>query len=402
MLHVLTHDGNGSKSGFCMHRIHSSICNLVVELAVQYVYCFFYILLTYTDRGWILWRSLWNHKYRDTLVGKSCKDTAVYTDDTHHGKTGYSDERSTIDRRDTLDRFLVTIYLILDNGTRSIWIEGILYLDWDIVDTNWVDSRRVDNLCTEVAKLHSLNITQFVDRISWFDDTWIGCHKSIYVSPDFKDFRIQCSSNDSSSIVTTTTTEVGGTFCIFVAADETRNERNARKVSESILHQFVSQLAVEGMFPLAIEASCLDEVTWVKPLGATNQCGNNLRAESFSIAHDSILSLLAEVVNQIHTEVDALQLFEEGINWFKKIFSICCVGDDGIYHLMVAINHGIEFDSPWFITLEGKLRGLQEFVSDTAKCAHDNHYTLFLCLIFNDTFQAEDAFYGTNWCSAEF
>ena len=26
----------------------------------------------------------------------------------------------------------------------------------------------------------------------------------------------------------------------------------------------------------------------------------------------------------------------------------------------------------------------------------DNHYTLFLCLIFNDTFQAEDAFYGTN------
>ena len=48
------------------------------------------------------------------------------------------------------------------------------------------------------------------------------------------------------------------------------------------------------------------------------------------------------------------------------------------------------------ITLEGKLRGLQEFVRDTAKRAHDNHYTLFLSLIFNDTFQAEDAFYGTN------
>ena len=68
------------------------------------------------------------------------------------------------------------------------------------------------------------------------------------------------------------------------------------------------------MFPLAIEAGSLDEVTGVKPLGATNQCGNNLRAESFSIAHDSILGLLAEVVNQIHTEVDALQLFEEGID----------------------------------------------------------------------------------------
>ena len=51
VLHVLTHDGDGSKSGFCMHRIHSSICNLIVELAVQYVYCFIYILLTYTDRG---------------------------------------------------------------------------------------------------------------------------------------------------------------------------------------------------------------------------------------------------------------------------------------------------------------------------------------------------------------
>ena len=108
------------------------------------------------------------------------------------------------------------------------------------------------------------------------------------------------------------------------------------------------------------------------------------------------------VVDKIHTEVDALQLLEEGINCFKKIFSVCCVGDDRIYHLVVAINHGVEFDSPLFITLEGKLGGLQEFVRDTAKRAHDNHYTLFLCLILNDTFQAEDAFYGTNRCSAEF
>jgi hypothetical protein len=69
---------------------------------------------------------------------------------------------------------------------------------------------------------------------------------------------------------------------------------------------------------------------------------------------------------------------------------------------VVAINHGFEFYFPLFITLEGKLRGLQEFVRDTAKRAHDNHYTLFLSLVFNDTFQAEDAFYGTNRCSAEF
>ena len=67
-------------------------------------------------------------------------------------------------------------------------------------------------------------------------------------------------------------------------------------------------------------------------------------------------------------------------------FSLCGVGDDGVYHLVVAINHGIEFDFPLFITLEGKLRGLQKFVGDSAKCAHDNHYTLFLSLIFYDTF----------------
>lgn len=73
-------------------------------------------------------------------------------------------------------------------------------------------------------------------------------------------------------------------------------------------------------------------------------------------------------------------------------FSVCSVGDDGVYHLVVAINHGFEFYFPLFITLEGKLRGLQEFVRDTAKRAHDNHYTLFLSLVFNDTFQAEDAF----------
>ncbi len=91
-------------------------------------------------------------------------------------------------------------------------------------------------------------------------------------------------------------------------------------------------------------------------------------------------------MDEIHTEVDALQLLEECIDRFEQVFSVGGVGDDGINHLVVAINHGVEFDSPLFITLEGKLRGLQEFVGDTAKCAHDNHYTLFLGLIFNDTF----------------
>ena len=71
------------------------------------------------------------------------------------------------------------------------------------------------------------------------------------------------------------------------------------------------------MLALAVLALSLDEVAGVEPFGSTNQCGNNLGTESFTITHDGILRFLAEVVDEVHTKIDALQLLEEGINRFE-------------------------------------------------------------------------------------
>ena len=59
------------------------------------------------------------------------------------------------------------------------------------------------------------------------------------------------------------------------------------------LPQLIGQFTVEGMFALAVDALRLDEVARVKPLGTTDESGDNLRTEPFSIAHDGILCLLA-------------------------------------------------------------------------------------------------------------
>ena len=48
----------------------------------------------------------------------------------------------------------------------------------------------------------------------------------------------------------------------------------------------LGQLAVEYMLAFAVLALSLDEVAGVEPFGSTNQSGNNLGTESFTITHD--------------------------------------------------------------------------------------------------------------------
>lgn len=56
------------------------------------------------------------------------------------------------------------------------------------------------------------------------------------------------------------------------------------------------------MLAFAVLALSLDEVAGVEPFGSTNQSGNNLGTESFTITHDGILRFLAEVVDEVHTK----------------------------------------------------------------------------------------------------
>ena len=48
-------------------------------------------------------------------------------------------------------------------------------------------------------------------------------------------------------------------------------------------------------------------------------------------------------MDEEHTVVDALQLVEELVYLVQKSGSLFIVGDEGIYHLVVTLQHGIVF-----------------------------------------------------------
>ena len=107
-----------------------------------------------------------------------------------------------------------------------------------------------------------------------------------------------------------------------------------------------------------------DKVAGVHPGAVLDDGGHDVRAQSLAIADDGVLRLLAQVVNQVHTVVDAPQLFEELVHIVKQIDALFGVGDDRVDHLMMACDHRVEIVFPPFVTLEGNLGGRYQLVGD--------------------------------------
>ena len=60
-----------------------------------------------------------------------------------------------------------------------------------------------------------------------------------------------------------------------------------------------------------------DKVTAVHTNTVLHHGSHDMRAETFTIRDDGVLGLLRQVVNQVHTIVDALQLVEEAVYIIK-------------------------------------------------------------------------------------
>ena len=129
----------------------------------------------------------------------------------------------------------------LDDGSLSVRVECVLYTYRYILNANGVYRRRINHLCTKVAKLHSLDIAQFVDSVCSLDYSWIGGHEAVYIGPYFEYVGIECCRNDSCCIVGTSASEVGYLVGVAVHTDKTWNKRNAWQVAECATHQSVGE-----------------------------------------------------------------------------------------------------------------------------------------------------------------
>ena len=298
--------------------------------------------------------------------------------------------------------------MVFDEGSRMFWVEGVLHLDGDILHTDGVYRRRIDDLGTEVTQLHSLNIRELVDGVGRLDNLRVGCHESVHIGPNLQHLCIQSSCNDSCCVVTSATSQVGGLVAVAVTGYEAGNNGNgsvgsgitAADRSECFLHQFCSKLGVQGM--LAVLLLGADEVTAVHAQTVLDQSCHYVRRQALAIADDGILCLAAQVMNQVDAIIDALQLVEQRVYSFEQVFTFLRVGDNRVYHLVVAFHNVVELIPIAFITLEGHLGRGNQFVGDAVQRAYYYYDRLRPSLCLHDFLQAKNAFCGTYGRSAEF
>ena len=199
--HAFAYDSHRSQTRFDAHGRHLSHFYFFGKLPVQHLSCQFGILIAHTYRSRVLRRGLGYQEHADSIFGQRTEDTVVHTDNSDHTQTGYIDKTGIINGRDSLNSLTARIRLMLDNGSGTFRLEGILYQNRNILMENRINSWRINHLRTEVTKLHSLYITQLVNSVSRTDNPRVSRHESVHIRPDFQALGIQCRSYNSSRIV---------------------------------------------------------------------------------------------------------------------------------------------------------------------------------------------------------
>ena len=200
-------------------------------------------------------------------------------------------------------------------------VKGVLHLDGYILDADGINRRRVDDLCTEVAELHGLDIAELVDGVGRLDDLRVGSHEAVDVGPYLEHLGIEGGSDDGSGVVRAATAQVGGLVAVAVAGYEARHDEYglgcviATEGAEGLLDELRGELGVEHVLALLILGAY--EVAGIHAHAVLHQGGHDVRRQSLAVADDGILGLGTQVVDEVDTIVDAAQLVEELVYLIK-------------------------------------------------------------------------------------
>ena len=237
MLHILANDCHRSQISLCKDRRNLSHLNLFRKFFIQHFTSQIGISVPNTDRGTVLWWSLRNEEYTDSILCQSLEDTVVYTDHTYHTQPLNSDQTRIIDRGNTFNGLTLRIgSLLLDNCSHSVRIERILYYNRNILMTYRIDRRRINNFRTEVTKFGCFYIAQFGNSISCWDHTRIGSHKAIHIGPYLQTAGIERCGNNGSRIIRTTTTKIRYVSRHLIRRNKSGNQRHFRNGMESLFY----------------------------------------------------------------------------------------------------------------------------------------------------------------------
>ena len=159
MFHVFAYDCHRSQSALGLHGIHLAILNLLFKFPIQHTTSLGHLHVTHTYTGTVFRRSLTDHEHRDALIGQTGEDATIDTYHTHHAQTRYRYQTGALDTAYTLDAAHVIHHLTLDDGALGLGVESVLNEYGNVLDTDGIDSRRIDHLGTEVAQFHCLHVS---------------------------------------------------------------------------------------------------------------------------------------------------------------------------------------------------------------------------------------------------
>ena len=150
--------------------------------------------------------------------------------------------------------------MLLDQGSMSLRIECVLYIDRNSLCHNRLNSRRIDHLCSEVRKLEGCLVRDVADGAGSRNDLRIRGHHARYVSPDLEYACLAANGVERCGIVRTTASE-GRCAALLVRGDEARKheELGDRIVLHHLVHPVVCLLDVYDV--LVALCYCTDDLT---------------------------------------------------------------------------------------------------------------------------------------------
>ena len=288
-------------------------------------------------------------------------------------------------------------WILVDESSLCRGVEGILDDDGDVLVEHREDCRRIDDLRTEVAKLHGLDEREFVDDVSRIDDTWIGSHEAIDIGPYFKHVGIQSSSNNRSSIVRTATSQVSHFASFGIATDESAEHNDRVGTRETLTNEWIGEVEVADVF--GEDLLCLDDFTTIDMLSILDDGGNDAARYTLAVADNRTKGAGRKFADQEDTFVDVLQFAERLVEKQLDAFELLTFKQAG-NNVEMTFEYELEFIAEGLVANRRFLSSSNETVGNSTK-GTDNDNDRFGAT-FDDLFYILDACNGAHRGATKF
>ena len=238
---------------------------------------------------------------------------------------------------------------------------------------NGINRRRIDHLCPEITQFHRLGKRELFDDIGIVDNSGIGRHKPVDISPYFETGGIECRSDNSRCIIGTATPQIGNFTRTAIRWNKTRHQSDLRELSKSLMYKSVGNLEINYIF-FKLRLG-LDECARIVMLSTVDNAADDERWQTFTVTYNDILRLSRQIPNKRNTLIDIRQFVEKSIGLGANLL-LSLFGDDTGNDIMMTGDNFTQIILIIEWTGRSFPRRFQQFIGNPAQSRNDNNNRL--------------------------